>query len=470
MHKSKLIELLKAFNRQEKEALKKWIYSPLHLQHDKSIELLNILLSKRLLTKRTTDRQHLYQLLFPKETYQDARLKHLMNYCVQSVENFIEFSMQNEINFFRKKMLLKFYSTRKLDKYTQQTIQKTQKVQDSQSILDSNYFYNQFELEKIIFEQQNIANRIEKTNLQPLLNNHYIAFILETLNYACEVLMHQRLYDSSYNIPLLNEIIEHIKSGQFKDIPAVQFYFNSYMCLKYPEEEYHFKTLQELLIQYPDILSPKEIKSIYLMAINYCVRQLNSGAEKYVRSVFELYQYGLEHAILIENKLLSRFTYKNIITAAIRLQEYKWAVQFIEEYTPFLEQTYQKPYAMYAKAKLHFSLGDFDTTLELLVQVEFDHLFLSMDTKTMLLKIYYERNDIDALMALLASFRRLLQRKTVFAYHREIYKNIIVLTEKLLAVPLNDTTKIAELRAEIQQTNPLTEKPWLLKQLEQLNS
>mgnify|MGYP000200036549 CR=1 FL=1 len=468
MYKSKLIELLKALKPQEKEALKKWISSPLHIQHKKSINLLKILLSKRLLTKRTTDRHRLYQQLYPQKTYHDPTLKHLMNYCVQSIEDFIEFSMQNEVQFFRKKMLLKFYTTRKLDKYTQQTIQKLQKKQDHQNILNSNYFYNQFELEKIIFEQQNIANRIEETNLQPIFDNHYIAFILETLSYACEALMHQRLYDSSYNIHLLDSILENIKKGQFAAIPAVQFYFHSYMCLKFPKEEYHFRTLQELLIQYPSILPPKEIKSIYLMAINYCVRQLNGGAEKYVRSVFELYQYGLEHTILIENKLLSRFTYKNIVSASIRLKEYKWTVQFIEEHTPFLEKTYQKPYSMYAKAKLHFAQGDFNSTLELLGQVEFDHLFLSLDTKTMLLKIYYERNDINALMALLVSFRRLLQRKTVFAFHREIYKNIIVLTEKLLAVPLNDTVKITALREEIEQTNPLTEKPWLLAQLNRL--
>lgn len=468
MYKSKLIELLKVFNRQEKEALKKWISSPLHIQHNKSIELLKILLSKRSLTKKTTDRYQLFQVLFPQQTYHDATLKHLMNYCVQSIERFIEFSMQSEFDFFKKKMLIKFYSTRKLDKYTQQSILKAQKIQDNQVILDSDFFYNQFELEKIIFEHQNIANRIQETNLQPLLNNHYIAFILETLNYACEALMHQRLYNSSYDIPLLDTILVHIKEGQFKDIPAVQFYFHSYMCLKYPEEEYHFKMLQELLAKHPNTLSPKELKSIYLMAINYCVRQLNNGAEKYVRSVFELYQYGLNYNILIENQL-TRFSFKNIITTAIRLGEYDWVQQFIEEYTPLLEKEYQESYAHYANAKLLFAQKKYNPCMQLLVQVEFDDLFLNMSAKVMLLKIYYEHDDSNALMALLASFRRFLQRKTIVAYHREIYKNMIALTEKLLAVPLNDSTKITELREEIQQTNPLTEKPWLLSQLEQLN-
>jgi len=204
------------------------------------------------------------------------------------------------------------------------------------------------------------------------------------------------------------------------------------------------------------------------MAINYCVRQLNSGVEKYVRSVFELYQYGLEHAILIENNHLNQFTHKNIITTAIRLEEYDWVKHFIQKYTPFLEDEYQESYTHYAKAKLLFAQQKYDPCMQLLIKVEFDDLFLNMSAKSILLKIYYEQNSIDALMALLVSFRRFLQRKTIVAYHREIYKNMILLTEKLLAAPLNDTTKIAALREEIQQTNPLTEKPWLLAQLDKL--
>jgi hypothetical protein len=469
MYKSKLIEIIQVFDRKEKEALKKWVHSPIHHQHKKSGELILLLLSKRSLTPRTTNRHKIFEQLYPKQIYQDAKLKHLMNYCTDSMELFIEFLKQKENDFSNKKKLIEFFNDHKLEKHKQQSLLKLQKTQQDHSTQGRNYFHNQFELEKLIFESQNVTNRVQETNLQPLLDNHYISVILETLNYACEVLMHQRLYHSSYTIPLLNTIIEQLQEGQFSDIPAIQFYFHSYMCLKYPKEEYHFKVLQKLLVQQHNALPPKEIKSIYLMAINYCVRQLNSGAEKYVRSVFELYQYGLEHPILIENNYLNQFTHKNIITTAIRLEEYDWVKQFIQEYKSLLEEEYQESYTHYANAKLLFAQRKYDLCMQLLVQVEFDDLFLNMSAKSILLKIYYEQNSTDALMAFLVSFRRFLQRKTIVAYHREIYKNMILLTEKLLATPLNDRTKIAELREEIQQTNPLTEKPWLLKQLDLLS-
>lgn len=130
-----------------------------------------------------------------------------------------------------------------------------------------------------------------------------------------------------------------------------------------------------------------------------------------------------------------------------------------------MEDIYQKPYSLYANAKLHFTKGDFDTTLGLLAQVEFDNLFLSMDAKTMLLKIYYERGYYDALDALLVSFRRFLQRKSILAYQKNIHENMINLTEKLLTIAAHEKKKLKDLRDEIENTHPLTEKPWLLVQL-----
>jgi hypothetical protein len=288
------------------------------------------------------------------------------------------------------------------------------------------------------------------------------------LHYACEAMTHQRLYNSSYDIPLLEYILTDIEAGKYNSIPSIQMYYHSFMALRKPQEEVHFELLQASMFQHYSVLTPKEMKSLYLISINYCVRQLNNGAEKYVQAVFDLYQYGLEHRILIENNILSRFTYKNIVAAAIRLKEYKWVVQFIEVYTLLLEETYQKPYALYAKAKLHFAQKNFDKTLELLTQVEFDNVFLSMDAKTMLLKIYYERDHFEALDSLLTSFNRFLQRKSILAYQRKIHKNMIKLTTKLLSLPLRNKVKIEALRQEINQTNPLTEKPWLLAQLDKL--
>lgn len=467
MYNSKLIHILKVLTSEEKERLRKWVYSPAHNHREDRQKLFTYLLNKRKLSPTTSNRYKVYQYIYPETPYNDAKLKRLMNLGVQLLEDFIYFSVQRKDHFSQQKALVNFFKIHGLDKYVQQYIHKIQQIQKYKTLGNSQYFTQQYELEQFIFERQS-STISRETNLQAIFDNRYLSFVLDSLHYACTAATHQRLYNSEYKIPLLQQILTDIKTGHYQEIPAVQLYYYSYMSLIAPKEEQYFELLQRLMFAHYNVLPAKEMKGIYLIAINYCIQKLNNGIEKYVRAVFELYQYGLERHILIENETLSRFAYKNIVSAAIRLKAYQWVKNFIKTYTPLLDEDYQKPYGLYAKAKLSFAQGNFDHTLELLTQVEFDNLFLNMDAKIMLLKIYYERGYFDVLDAFLVSFKRFLQRKSILAYQRRIHENMISITTKLLNIPSYDKHKLQTLRQEIEQTNPLTEKPWLLEQLDKL--
>lgn len=465
MYNSKLLQLLEALDSSQKESLKKWVQSPVHLQHEKTQNLLLILLSKRKFTPRTVARKTIFAQLCPQQAYQEKQLNYWMSYATKQVESFIEFWMQEKATFENKKKLFLFLEEKKLDKYSQQELRQLQVYQQKHATQNSLYYRQQYELEALLFAHQNQTARQEQTNLQDLLNAQSTAFILDTLYYACEALTHQRLYTSTYRIPLLTGILQDIEAGFYQHIPAVQLYYYGYKMLEEVEHPEHFEDLQGLLLEQGAALSKKELKHLYLMAINYCVQRLNSGLEGYVRKVFELFQQALQWGILLEEGQLSQFTYKNIITAAIRLGEYAWTEDFITTYTPLLPSKFQTNYACFAQSKLYFAQQHYDACLELLAQVEFDDLFLNMNAKSMLLKIYYERQDLDPLYSLLTSFRRFLQRKSIVAYQKQIYENFLVLTEKLLHLPPQQPLRKKALQQEIEQVTPLTEKPWLLAQL-----
>ena len=102
------------------------------------------------------------------------------------------------------------------------------------------------------------------------------------------------------------------------------------------------------------------------------------------------------------------------------------------------------------------------------MQADYDDILLTLVAKTMLLKIYYELDEINALDSLLGSMHTYLQRKKVMGYHQSNYKNIIRYTRRLLRVAPYDDNQKQKLKAEIEQTNPLTERKWLLEQLDRL--
>ena len=94
MIKSKLIELYKTFDSKQLEALRKWANSPIHNRHKDVIKLIDFLIQKPKITARTVQKEKAFKYLYPKRSYDDLRLRHIMTLTVNSMEDFVGFSQQ----------------------------------------------------------------------------------------------------------------------------------------------------------------------------------------------------------------------------------------------------------------------------------------------------------------------------------------------------------------------------------------
>ncbi|MEM6700637.1 MAG: hypothetical protein AAF599_19690, partial [Bacteroidota bacterium] len=111
----------------------------------------------------------------------------------------------------------------------------------------------------------------------------------------------------------------------------------------------------------------------------------------------------------------------------------------------------------------------YEQAMRYLAQYEHDDILLNLNSKAMLIKMYYELEEFDTLEFLLESSKVYLRRKKGVSDNlRALYNNIIRYTSKLLRVNPYDKEKKAKLREEIQAANPLIEKQWFLERLEQL--
>ena len=106
--------------------------------------------------------------------------------------------------------------------------------------------------------------------------------------------------------------------------------------------------------------------------------------------------------------------------------------------------------------------------MRLLIQADYDDMLMTLSAKTMLLKMYYELDEIDALESLLSSMTTFIHRKKIIGYHKNLYGNTIRFTKKLIKVnPFNKKEK-EKLKKEIMAAKPLPERGWLLEQVENL--
>ena len=135
-----------------------------------------------------------------------------------------------------------------------------------------------------------------------------------------------------------------------------------------------------------------------------------------------------------------------------------------------MQPQYRQNYQHYNHAKLAYEQKQYEKAMQLLIRVEYDDVFLNIDAKIMLMKMYYQQKNHDALYSLIESVRVFLSRKSkaVLSYHQENYSNILKYLQKIVRCNPYDKNLKQQLRMEIVDVQPLTEKKWLLDILDSL--
>src|SRR5690606_27053829 len=155
------------------------------------------------------------------------------------------------------------------------------------------------------------------------------------------------------------------------------------------------------------------------------------GKRPYFREGFDLYQRGIQNEIFIEKGLLSRFTYSNIVGIGLQLNEFDWVENFLKDYQPFIEKNHRESTFSYNMARLEYARRHFSTSISLFQKAEYKDLLTNLGAKTILLKIFFDRDSTDMLNARLDAMKNFIRRKRVIEYHRENYLNTEHFTGKL---------------------------------------
>ena len=201
------------------------------------------------------------------------------------------------------------------------------------------------------------------------------------------------------------------------------------------------------------------------MAINFCIRRINQQEERFFREIFDLYQSGLQHGALLENGILSRWTYNNITLTGLRLREFEWVKTFLHDYAPLLGESHREGAVNFNLARYHYETGALREAMQHLLRIDYDDVLHNLAAKTMLCKIYFTLGETDALENQLDSIQIYLRRKRVLGYHRDNYSAIVRFIRKLLTVNLNSMVERKKLSEEIKAAPTLTERDWLLGEL-----
>lgn len=390
--------------------------------------------------------------------------RHLQSFLLQQIETFLAQRAAEQLPVLADLHLAPVYRQKGLSKHLAHVFRRAHTRLD-QMPRNTAYYHWQYQLEWEKYATAAAPEGRREKNSADVSRAFDTYVCAEKLRLACLMEAHRTVSNVDYDPTFLPELLAFLEKSTLLEVPLVSLYYHCYRALTV-EDEADFRDFRALLERPALGLPADERRTFLLLAINYCIRRVNTNEARYVREAFDLYRVGLETGVLLEHNHLGRFAYKNIVSLGIKLEEFDWVEQFIGRYEVLLEEKHRAANRDYNLARLHFARQDFRRAMPLLAQVGESDLLLNLDSRIMLLLMYYETGEWDALDALISSFKiLLLRKKKAIGYHHAHYGNTLRYLQKLTRLNHADKKAVAGLREEIGGDKAVIEKEWLLKML-----
>ncbi len=175
--------------------------------------------------------------------------------------------------------------------------------------------------------------------------------------------------------------------------------------------------------------------------------------------------------IIFTKKELSPGNYKNIVTVGLFVKEYDWIENFIYTYNHRLPKSSRNSSLNYNLANLFFNKEEYEKVIDLLRQVEYRDAFDGLSNRWLLLKTYYELEEIDAFDALTDSFSILIRRnKALSERNKQKYLNAVRFISKIMKTGYSGEKASESLHKQLSEARIIIDKRWLLKKLEDKRS
>jgi hypothetical protein len=465
MQNTLLSDLIASLPKPEIREVTNFLASPFFNQREDLRRLFDIL------TKETEapGKEAVWEQLFPGTPYDDQQLRLLSSYLFKLLEQYLVLKENQNGPLVQSHLLLAAYRRRKLPRHFEKAQRAAQKQLEKQALRHAGFHLESHRQEHEQYLHLLGSGRTMELNLQAVETELTIAMISMKLRQACFLRAHQAVFNTAYQIDLLDEMLALSEQPPYRDAPAVSVYRHCFRALFGGQDERDFAGFKAQLFEHGEHFPQEEMASLYLLALNFCIKKINAGDQRYQRETLDLYREGLRTKLLLEEGKISHFAYNNITGIALRLPgEWKWAEWFVSAYRDYLDPSHREAAFSLNSARLAYVRRRYDEALQYLQRADYKDLINGMVAKVLQLKIYFETSEFDLLDAHLKTMRMFIRRNKRMGYHHRNWQNIVRFTQKLVELNPFDQTQRESLRQAIEGEEVLTEREWLLGQLREV--
>lgn len=472
MRETKVYLVLEKLTNRERGKFLKFVSSP---YFNKSRALIDIfkLIHKDLNSSRAKPfpKEKVWKKIQPNTSYDDVRFRKYLSDLQKLVHEFLSVETFTSNDFQVSVSLLDYIADRRL-KILEPTARRIIKNNFEKSdIFNSKRYLEYYKAYMVLHDIETLDQQKGKisTNFTKLSEALDVYYFAEKLKLHYDSLIWQRI-DSNLNSDLqyIDEIVNIIEHNDLLDHPPISIYYSIFQLNKHPNIDNYYYDYKEKINQHITQFPSYEAMYIYTAGVNYCIRKINTGNSSYQEELLSLY-VGYMKSVVDYTGELSQWTFNNASTIALRTGKFELVKTFIKEYSPFVKERFRNNVISYNLANYHFYKKNYDEVIKILRDVEYEDIFYNTNSKTTLLKTYYETQEYDPLFFLLESFRAYINRnKSIPDSRKVLFKNLIRFTKKLANLPPNSKKALQKLKQEVTERKNTINRSWLLEKIEEM--
>ncbi len=473
MINSKLVAYLKVLKPKEIKEFRLFLNSPYYNDQESIVDLFEHCINDYpKFPDEKLDRNYTFNILFPKKKFDNKILRYEMTNLTKLLEKYLIHKQLDSDKTNEALLLLKALNNKELDNYFLQTLDKHKKDLLKKPIRDIPYYLNQYklndELASLEFRRQNHSNIEYLLSTVDDMDKFYIA---NKLKYACLIINYKNVLNADYEPIFIEDISKYIEQKNFQDEPTIYIYYLILKMLREIDNEQYFNLLIEQLLLHQGKFSLSEVDNMYSYARNFCVRKINSGNNIYYHHLFDLYKTMLKQEVLLKDGDLSPWDYYNISILSLRIKNFEFAENFIQEYRNKIKEQERDNIYTFMLANLQFHKKNFDKTLKLLNRISFSDTNYHLMTKCLMIKTYYENEEVIPLFSLLDTFIAFANRnRKISSFHKKLYANFAKVVKKMAKIKMGSKIDPEKLRAQIMDDRLVADLVWINEKLDELSA
>ncbi len=418
------------------------------------------------------DNETFWKKIYPDKSYEDVKFRKLNSDFNHLVEKFLvleEFNMDKQNQTLLKIQSLSRRGGVKMNESLQRDVEFGRKIDPNRN---ANYYLNMYNIEKSIFRLISDEERkkdFKDINIDKISENLDIYFIAEKLKYYSDILSWNQIYNTSLNMRGIDIVIKLANNPLFRDVPVIAIFIKIIQIKTGKDQIENYYLLKELINQYLYLFPKNEAKEIMDQVLNFTISQVNKGNKAFEKESLDLYKKSLKEEIVFNDQVLDVSDYRNIAVMGLRVGDYKWVENFLEEYKNNIEEKMRLNAYFFSKARLETYRKNHSLVIEYLNKINYDDVWYNINGRSLLIAAYYELQEIDALESLLNSYKAFINREKLLQKSRKkIFLDFIKYTSKLMKLSKHDKEKLKKLKKDLIETPGVVNKPWLLEKIDAL--